>query len=221
MSLTGAVASAAPPVTVSGTLDFNALVTGDQTANTFTLPVLVNSGDGRSATLNFTISSATGELFNKLDGNTRLSIGTAFDDENHVNVGENPSFDISLVSQTGDPSTIGVNIESLGMRDTGSPSVSWTSDVSTTPVVYTNFTGETDFDFDDPLMFHLLNSSDYSGDLQVTANQFQFTDIGSGVGGINYNVQFAAVPEPTSVAIWSLLGLGLAGYGYYRHRRKK
>lgn len=31
----------------------------------------------------------------------------------------------------------------------------------------------------------------------------------------------AAVPEPASVAIWSMLGLGLAGFGVYRARRKK
>ena len=31
----------------------------------------------------------------------------------------------------------------------------------------------------------------------------------------------AAVPEPASVAIWSLLGLGLTGFGVYRARRKK
>ena len=29
------------------------------------------------------------------------------------------------------------------------------------------------------------------------------------------------VPEPASVAIWASLGLGLAGFGYYRTRRKK
>ena len=29
-----------------------------------------------------------------------------------------------------------------------------------------------------------------------------------------------AVPEPASVAIWSMLGLGLVGFGYYRARRK-
>mgnify|MGYP002623760887 CR=1 FL=1 len=34
-------------------------------------------------------------------------------------------------------------------------------------------------------------------------------------------VQAAPVPEPASIAIWSLLGLGLAGFGYYRVRRKK
>ncbi len=30
----------------------------------------------------------------------------------------------------------------------------------------------------------------------------------------------AAVPEPTSVAIWSLMAAGLAGFGYYRIRRR-
>ena len=30
-----------------------------------------------------------------------------------------------------------------------------------------------------------------------------------------------AVPEPASIAIWSLIGLGLAGFGYTRIRRKK
>ena len=34
-------------------------------------------------------------------------------------------------------------------------------------------------------------------------------------------VSTAAVPEPTSVAIWSLIGLCLAGFGYSRIRRKK
>lgn len=31
----------------------------------------------------------------------------------------------------------------------------------------------------------------------------------------------AAVPEPVSIAIWSLVGLGLVGFGYHRIRRKK
>ena len=34
-------------------------------------------------------------------------------------------------------------------------------------------------------------------------------------------IQEAVVPEPASVAIWSILGLGLAGLGVYRARRKK
>ena len=33
--------------------------------------------------------------------------------------------------------------------------------------------------------------------------------------------QSLTVPEPASVAIWSLIGLGLAGFGYHRVRRKK
>ena len=31
-------------------------------------------------------------------------------------------------------------------------------------------------------------------------------------------LQFQAVPEPASIAIWSLIGLGLVGFGYRRHR---
>lgn len=30
----------------------------------------------------------------------------------------------------------------------------------------------------------------------------------------------AAVPEPASIAVWSLIGLGLAGFCYYRGRRR-
>lgn len=30
----------------------------------------------------------------------------------------------------------------------------------------------------------------------------------------------AVIPEPASIAIWSLIGLGLAGFGYRRYRRK-
>ena len=33
--------------------------------------------------------------------------------------------------------------------------------------------------------------------------------------------QQQAVPEPASIAIWSLIGLGLAGFGYHGVRRKK
>lgn len=38
----------------------------------------------------------------------------------------------------------------------------------------------------------------------------------------NFNdLLLLAVPEPTSIAIWSLLGLAFTGYGYYHIRRKK
>ena len=45
-------------------------------------------------------------------------------------------------------------------------------------------------------------------DLQLAAN-------GSGL------TTEVAIPEPASIAIWSLIGLGLAGFGYYRVRRKQ
>lgn len=49
-----------------------------------------------------------------------------------------------------------------------------------------------------------------------TANQRRLP-----VDDLAFITSVAAVPEPASVAIWSLLGLGLAGFGYYRVRRKK
>lgn len=36
-----------------------------------------------------------------------------------------------------------------------------------------------------------------------------------------FGQEFVAVPEPASIAIWSLIGLGLVGFGWYRTRRKK
>ena len=39
-------------------------------------------------------------------------------------------------------------------------------------------------------------------------------------GAINLHSSIQAVPEPASIAIWTLLGLSLCGFGYYRLRRK-
>jgi hypothetical protein len=49
------------------------------------------------------------------------------------------------------------------------------------------------------------------------------TAIGDGRARINgfQIVSNQEVPEPASVAIWSFLGVGLAGFGYLRLRRKK
>lgn len=41
------------------------------------------------------------------------------------------------------------------------------------------------------------------------------------IGVLAAPVANAVIPEPASIAIWSLLGLGLAGFGYCRVRRKK
>jgi len=54
--------------------------------------------------------------------------------------------------------------------------------------------------------------------------EFQFAGGGSNgarTGFILDNLVVTAVPEPASVAIWSLIGLGLAGFGCYRLRRRK
>jgi len=45
----------------------------------------------------------------------------------------------------------------------------------------------------------------------------------SSAGGATFTLRqtFAPVPEPASIAIWSLIGIGLAGFGYLRSRRRK
>lgn len=54
-----------------------------------------------------------------------------------------------------------------------------------------------------------------SGILDVENNNFF-----NGTGNLIVNAA-AVVPEPASIALWSLIGLGLAGFGCYRARRKK
>ena len=64
--------------------------------------------------------------------------------------------------------------------------------------------------------------------LPTTAySQFRlFVESDTGGGGLQisefelFGTLFEEVPEPTSVAIWSVIGLGLAGFGWFRMRRK-
>lgn len=42
-----------------------------------------------------------------------------------------------------------------------------------------------------------------------------------GLGEVAFAVQEVPVPEPASIAIWSLIGLGFVGFGFYRVRAKK
>ena len=69
--------------------------------------------------------------------------------------------------------------------------------------------------------FGNLNTySDFLGDIAI----MQFFDEPLTADDVDFlysQTAATAVPEPTSVAIWSLIGLGLAGFGYYRVRRKK
>ena len=63
------------------------------------------------------------------------------------------------------------------------------------------------------------------GLIDVTALRFDFANVQNGYVGYTeidaLGSSSAAVPEPASVAIWSMIGLGLAGFGVYRARRKK
>lgn len=62
-------------------------------------------------------------------------------------------------------------------------------------------------DFD--LIGVMITNRNSNGPATLTVDDVQF---------FNPN---AAVPEPASFAIWSLIGLGLAGFGYFRIRRDK
>ncbi len=66
-----------------------------------------------------------------------------------------------------------------------------------------------------------LDALGYSG---FTLTSIDFGTAGSASGNtaiFAVSGTAAAVPEPAPIAIWSLIGLGLAGFGYYRTRRKK
>ncbi len=59
--------------------------------------------------------------------------------------------------------------------------------------------------------------SQTEGDVVAVGDGFSLQLDASGNGVIGAP---AVVPEPASIVIWSLIGLGLAGFGYYRNRRK-
>ena len=85
-----------------------------------------------------------------------------------------------------------------------------------------------------------LHDAGTSGTVDIDGTEWEFvasglspglTDDGSGNFSLSLDATAgsclqtvaaaAAVPEPGSVAIWSLIGLGLAGFGVYRVRRKR
>ena len=218
------------PVVVNGQLLFNTLVTNnDQTAFTSSPITLTDPVSGESATIQITMTSLSGDQFLKLDGNTRLGVGNTGPDGYHVDIGnsngdnnplpEDVRFDVTLLGQSAGVGSVGFNITDLGMRDTGNPTVSWTSSVSTTPVVHASFTGEAARAMDAPDSFHALSASDYLGTLAPVVNQFQLTDINGG-NGIQLSVQLnpVVIPEPLTMLAVGLSITGLAGYVRRRKR---
>ena len=221
----------AVPVVLNGQINFNSIVTNqNQTAFTSAPITLTDAASGESATIAITMTSLSGDQFLKLDGNTRLGVGNAGPDGFHVDIGnsngdnnplpEDVRFDVTLISTSSGVGSVGFNITDLGLRDTGNPSVSWTSSVSTTPVLHSSFSGETSRAMDSSSSFHALSSSDYSGTLAPTVNQFQFTDINTG-NGIQFSVQLnapALIPEPMTMLA---VGLGITGLGGYIRKRRR
>jgi len=68
----------------------------------------------------------------------------------------------------------------------------------------------------------LLDTSEsYTLTLEAGPSAVSGNNTGLDALTLNGLVADAVVPEPASIAIWSLIGLGLAGFGYYRTRRKK
>ena len=79
----------------------------------------------------------------------------------------------------------------------------------------------------------VISYSAADGDVFLTSDGFSaFRMVTDGTGATSgaffalgeiefFGQEFVAVPEPASLAIWSLIGLGLCGFGWYRTRRKK
>ena len=83
-----------------------------------------------------------------------------------------------------------------------------------------------------------LHDGGVAGTVDIDGTEWEFVDSGlvaglmaDGSGGFTLGLNStsgsgvqtvaAAVPEPASVAIWSLIGLGLTGFGVYRARKKQ
>lgn len=93
--------------------------------------------------------------------------------------------------------------------NSGSTPIISTFDATHTLIESTKLTFRTD---------RSTNSGEFLGFLDANADISSFTLQGSYIGGANFNVVNATVPEPTSIA---LLGLGLLGFAASRRKASK
>ena len=164
----------------------------------------------RSPTLNFSGAGATGDL----GGGNVLSWGTsggAGDQNNHgAGFYANPA--AVIADNSGNSHSAGQ--KGLAFLNLGTGNYD--------AVLFNNGNGGTDtrnFSAADLTLAGVDLTENYQLDFFETDQggwgwgQMNFVNIASGAPVV------APVPEPASIAIWSLLGLCLAGYGYRRHRR--
>ena len=115
----------------------------------------------------------------------------------------------------GDPS----NATTWGLRQSGLNFDSIISDeMATAEFIYDFDSGDYSFLLDGAL----LDQGMISAGLELDSFRIANNDGGDiTLSNVSADFSVAAVPEPASVTIWSILGMGLAGFGFYRARRKK
>ncbi len=148
------------------------------------------------------------------------SIGRLFDDSpltDWAGVGGGPH---TLVLDFG--SNVEVDSFEFLQRTGGNPALDKFGDALLT------FSDDLDFSDDTPILLSLAADADLNVYDLPSAQQGQFLEIvfGSSTGGNPGGAELdffgnpnPTVPKPASIAIWSLLGLCLAGYSYRRRRR--
>lgn len=130
-------------------------------------------------------------------------------DFGEVSVGS-PASTLFTLENTGSMgSFLDITGASLGGPDAG------LFDVPTSPVGANLVAGAGSQDF----VLDFLGAS-FTGDVEALL-VIDYLDENGLDRSITFDISAVSTPEPASIAIWSLIGLGLAGFGFYRVRRKQ